>query len=151
MGFEAFTAVTVMSSPTIFWYVAPCSLIVVLLHLGGTHCSIFRAFRFLGRLIFSTLKLETIWSSETSVNFYQMIRRHIPEDIIIITYFDLITGYPYLVNFTDLHHVTDPNWWQWMLLCNQHSWLQFYKGLHSELLISDFYIVGSTFIFMPWA
>jgi hypothetical protein len=47
---------------TVFWDVAPCSLI-----------------------IFIALKKEAVSTSETSVNFYQTMWRNIPEDIYLYT------------------------------------------------------------------
>jgi hypothetical protein len=57
------TAVTMKS--TVFWDVTPCSLVEIF---GGMYSLYFKGQRI------------TLHSSETSVNFYQITRCHIPED-----------------------------------------------------------------------
>jgi hypothetical protein len=54
----------------IFWVVAPCSLEEVYRHFRGACCHM----RLLARI------MEAVSTSETSVNFYQTIRRNNPED-----------------------------------------------------------------------
>jgi hypothetical protein len=55
---------------TIFWDITPCSPLSVNRSFGGTYV----------QLIFSTLKMEAILSSETSVDTQRTTRRYIPED-----------------------------------------------------------------------
>jgi hypothetical protein len=58
----------------IFWDMTPCSLLSPNRHFGGTYrCLV------LAEIISSTLKMEAICSSETSVSTQQTKRRHIPE------------------------------------------------------------------------
>jgi hypothetical protein len=54
---------------TVFWDAAPCSLV-----------EIYRRFVFTASIIFA-LMMETVSTSETSVNFYQTTRRNISEDV----------------------------------------------------------------------
>jgi hypothetical protein len=102
VGFEVFTAVVMKS--IIFWVVTPCSLLRCNRRSGGTyrlHLQGRRKFQqvpaskqvaslvqgachlltgwFLLKFS-STLKMEAICSSETSVTSQQTTRRHIPED-----------------------------------------------------------------------
>jgi hypothetical protein len=62
------------STTGIFWDVKPCSLVEVYWRFFAEHilaaCLVYS----------STLKMEAVLSSEISVNFYHVIRRHIPED-----------------------------------------------------------------------
>jgi hypothetical protein len=71
VGFEVFTSVTMKNA--VFWNVAPCRSCEMLLpaHVGSSLAD------------FSTLKMEAIRSSETSVHFTGSTRRHIPEDGIL--------------------------------------------------------------------
>jgi hypothetical protein len=84
--------VVVMKS-TIFWDIMPCSPLKVNRRFGGIYHlhlqdqRISRArnqheSRAVGFLLgyFSTLKMEAIYSSETSVDFQWTTRRYIPED-----------------------------------------------------------------------
>jgi hypothetical protein len=64
-GFEVLTAVVMKG--TIFWDITPCSPLSVNRRFGGTYRLLSRWF--LAQLIASTLKMETICSSETSVDF----------------------------------------------------------------------------------
>jgi hypothetical protein len=69
---------------TIFREITPCSLFSVNQSFGGTYllhlqCHLLSRW-FLAQLIFSTLKMEAICSSETSVDTPQNTRRYIPED-----------------------------------------------------------------------
>jgi hypothetical protein len=83
VGFEVFTAVTMKNA--VFWDVAPCRSCVNR-HFRGTY-----RLHFQGRKIhergfltdFSTLKMETIHSSKTSVRFTGSTWRHVPEDGIL--------------------------------------------------------------------
>jgi hypothetical protein len=75
VGFEVLTAVTMKNAA--FWDVAPCRSCEMLLpaHAG---CS--------SLADFSTLKMEALHSSETSVHFTEFTRHHIPEyDILQIS------------------------------------------------------------------
>jgi hypothetical protein len=76
LGFEAFTAVVMKS--IIFWDVTPCSLLSCNRRFGGTYrlhlqgrknnfCFPPAYLLFLAEIISSTLKMEVICSSETSV------------------------------------------------------------------------------------
>jgi hypothetical protein len=67
---------------TIFWDMTPCSPFSCTRRFGGRIASIFRATCFLDGLLnySSTLKIETIRSSETSGATQRTTRRHIPED-----------------------------------------------------------------------
>jgi hypothetical protein len=56
---------------TVFWDVAPCSLVEIYRLLEVLAASIFRAI---------ALMMEAVSIFETSVNFYQITRRNIPED-----------------------------------------------------------------------
>jgi hypothetical protein len=60
---------------TVFWYVAPCSLVEVYRHFRGGCCLHHQS----GEL-FIALMMEAESTSKTSVNFYQATRRNIPED-----------------------------------------------------------------------
>lgn len=59
---------------TVFQYVAPCILADCNQNLGGKWCLL------LTMVYSSTLGNEATCSSETSLNFYQITRCHIPED-----------------------------------------------------------------------
>jgi hypothetical protein len=74
VGFEVFTAVVMKS--IIFWDVTPCSLLSYNRRFGGTPAYLL----VLAEIISSTLKMEAICSSETSVATQQTTWRHIPED-----------------------------------------------------------------------
>jgi hypothetical protein len=89
VGFEVFTAVVMKS--IIFWDVTPCSPLscdrrfegTYRLHLQGrrNNFSLPPAYLLVrAEIISSTLKMEAICSSETSVATQQTTRRHIPED-----------------------------------------------------------------------
>jgi hypothetical protein len=56
-----------------FWDITPCSPLSINRRFGGTYR------RLLAKLISSTLKMEAICSSETSVDTQQTTRRCIPE------------------------------------------------------------------------
>jgi hypothetical protein len=68
--------------------ITPCSLLKVNRHFGGTYRlhlqdqqSLPPAFMLASCSAYSsTLKMEAIYSSETSVDFQRIIRRYIPED-----------------------------------------------------------------------
>jgi hypothetical protein len=75
VGFEVFTAVVMKS--IIFWDETPCSLFSC--NFGGTGACHLHTSWFLLKF-FSTLKMEAICSSETSVASQQTTRHHIPED-----------------------------------------------------------------------
>jgi hypothetical protein len=68
--FEVLTAVVMMS--TIFWDITPCSSSNVCMPPAFTlvSCSAYS----------SALKMEAIYSSETSVDIQRTTRRYIPED-----------------------------------------------------------------------
>jgi hypothetical protein len=68
VGFEVLT--TAVMTGTIFWDITPCSALKVNRPFTLVSCSAHS----------STLKMETICSSETSVDFQQNTRRYIPED-----------------------------------------------------------------------
>lgn len=81
VGFEALTAVVMKS--TDFWRVTPCSPLKNKRYFGGTYW-----LHFQGRISIdnsvkaggnSTLKMEVIYSYETSVNFQGTIWRYIRE------------------------------------------------------------------------
>jgi hypothetical protein len=79
--------VVVMKS-TIFWDITLCSLLKIIRRFGGTSPPSSGSKNKLARnqhesrwlAYFSTLKMEAICSSETSVDFQQTIRRYSPED-----------------------------------------------------------------------
>jgi hypothetical protein len=71
VGFEVFTAVVMKSIN--FWDVTPCSLL-------SLFCLPPVCLLVLAEIISSTLKMEAICSSETSVATQQTTRHHIPED-----------------------------------------------------------------------
>jgi hypothetical protein len=89
IGFEVLTAVVMKS--TIFWDITPCSSLSVNRCFGGTY-----RLHLQGRRIsrarnqresrshplnlFSTLTMETICSSETSVDTQRTTRRYVPKD-----------------------------------------------------------------------
>jgi hypothetical protein len=75
--FAVFTAVVMKS--TIFWDITPCSPLSVNRRFGGAYRLLLSRW-FLAQLVFSTLKMEAICSSETSVDTQQTTRRCIPED-----------------------------------------------------------------------
>jgi hypothetical protein len=72
VGFEVLTAMVMKR--TIFWGITPCSPLSVNRRFGGTYRV--KA----GQLILSTLKMEVICSSETSVDTQRTTRSYIPED-----------------------------------------------------------------------
>jgi hypothetical protein len=85
---EVLTAVVIKS--TIFWDITPRSLLSVNRRFGGTYrlhlqggknnfsmCHLLLRW-FPAEIIFSTLKMETICSSETSVDTRRTTRRYIP-------------------------------------------------------------------------
>jgi hypothetical protein len=80
VGFEAFTVVVMKI--IIIWDVTPCSLLSCNRRFGGTYRLHLQGRRLLvlAEIISSTLKMEAICSSETSVETQQTTRRHIPED-----------------------------------------------------------------------
>jgi hypothetical protein len=78
VGFEIFTAVVMKS--IIFWDMTPCSLLSCNRRFGGTYRLHSACLLVLAEIISSTLKMEAIPSSETSVVTQQTTRRHIPED-----------------------------------------------------------------------
>jgi hypothetical protein len=68
---------------TIFWDITSCSQLKVNRRFGGTYragsaCHLLARW-FLAELIFSTLKMEVICSSETSVGTQRTTRRYTPE------------------------------------------------------------------------
>jgi hypothetical protein len=63
---------------TIFWNITPCNPLNVNRCFGGTYHLLSRWF--FAELNFSTLKMEAIYSFETSVDTQQTTRRYIPED-----------------------------------------------------------------------
>jgi hypothetical protein len=65
VGLEVFTAVVIKC--IIFWHMTPCSPLSFNRRFGGLSPP-------------STLKMEAIYSSETSVDTQRTTRRHIPED-----------------------------------------------------------------------
>lgn len=86
--FEVLTAV--IMKRTVFWNVTPYSLEKVYQRSGGTYCvhlqgwvigqgSKQRGHRAY-RLAFSVLKMESVHSSETLVNFFNTTPHYIPED-----------------------------------------------------------------------
>jgi hypothetical protein len=103
IGFEALTAVVMKS--TIFWDITPCSPLSVNRRFGGTYrlhlqgrrnqhesrwrpgetgiavvtCHLLSRW-FLSQLMFSTLKMEAICSTETSVDTKRTTWRYIPAD-----------------------------------------------------------------------
>jgi hypothetical protein len=81
VGFEVFSAVVMKS--IMFWDIKPCSPLSFNRRFEGTFCMPPARLPFLfffAELISSTLKMEAIFSSETSVETERTIRRHIPED-----------------------------------------------------------------------
>jgi hypothetical protein len=83
VGFEVLTAVVMKSN--IFWDITPCSPLQVNRHFGGTYrLHLFclpSAFTLVSCSAYSsTLKIEAICSSETSVHFHRTIRRYVLED-----------------------------------------------------------------------
>jgi hypothetical protein len=85
----------VVMKSTIFWDITPRSPLIVNRRFGGTYCLHLQGRKnkpskkpachllshwFLAQLIFSTLKMEAICSSETSVDTQWTTRRYIPED-----------------------------------------------------------------------
>jgi hypothetical protein len=56
---------------TVFWDVAPCSLVEIEQRFRGTYCLSLHAI---------VLVMEAVSTSETSVSFYHTTRRNIPED-----------------------------------------------------------------------
>jgi hypothetical protein len=85
VGFEVFTAVTMKNA--VFWDVAPCRSCEMNRRFGGTRAKSQReqvaAHAGSSLTDFSTLKMEAMRSSETSVHFTGSTRRHIPEDGIL--------------------------------------------------------------------
>jgi hypothetical protein len=101
VGFEVFTAVVMKSD--IVWDITSCSPLKVNRRFGGTYRlylqgrdinqarnqrsrSVFHLLSrwFLSQLIFSTLKMEAMCSSETSVDTQRTTRRYIPEDCTLL-------------------------------------------------------------------
>jgi hypothetical protein len=96
LGFEVLTAVVMKSS--IFWHITSCSSLKVNRHFGGTYYlhlqgqrisqeistneTLFvTCFMLVSCLAYSsTLKMEVICSSETSVDFQRITWRYIPEE-----------------------------------------------------------------------
>jgi hypothetical protein len=70
MRFQVLTAMSM--KVTVFWDVAPCSLVEVYQHFRGACC--------LHHQDIITLMLEAVTTPETSVNFYQMTQCNILED-----------------------------------------------------------------------
>jgi hypothetical protein len=100
VGFEVFTAVVMKS--TAFWDIMPCSPLSVNRRIGWTYrlhlqgrknkfsekpaskqVAILLVTCLLAELISSTLKMEAICSSDTSVDTQRTKRRYIPEDGIL--------------------------------------------------------------------
>jgi hypothetical protein len=85
VGFEVFTAVVMES--IIFWDVTPCSdvseehiaSILRVEEIISARTSTPAYFLVLAEIISSTLEMDAIYSSETSVATQQTTRRHIPE------------------------------------------------------------------------
>jgi hypothetical protein len=79
VGFEVLTAVVMKS--TIFWDITPCCPLKVNRRFGGTY-RLFSACFHAGSCsaYSSTLKMEAICSSETSVEFQPTTWRYIPEE-----------------------------------------------------------------------
>jgi hypothetical protein len=65
---------------TVFWDVMPRSLVEVYRRFRGACCLHHRGDEFLARALLIALIKAAASTSETSVNFYQTIRRNIPED-----------------------------------------------------------------------
>jgi hypothetical protein len=74
--FEVLTAVVMKS--TIFWDITPCDPLSTDVSEEGA-CHLISSW-FPAQLIFSTLMMEAICFSETSVDFQRTTRRHIPEN-----------------------------------------------------------------------
>jgi hypothetical protein len=75
VGFEVFTPVVLKG--IIFWDMTPCSPLSFNRRFGGT-CNLLA--RWFAEPISSTLNMEAISSSKTSVETQRTTRRHIPED-----------------------------------------------------------------------
>jgi hypothetical protein len=97
VGFEVLTAVIMRSS--IFWDITPCSPLSVNRRFGGTYrlhlqgrrisralLAIFSHACFFAHLIFFTLKMEAICSSETSVDTQRTTWRYSPEGDFLVVY-----------------------------------------------------------------
>jgi hypothetical protein len=79
VGFEVFTAVVIKG--IIFWNMTPHSPLSFNRCFGGTYrLHLQAACLLVAEPISSTLKMEAICSSETSVETQRNTRRHIPED-----------------------------------------------------------------------
>jgi hypothetical protein len=94
VGFEVFTAVVLKS--IIFWDMTPFSPLSFNRRFGGTYRSHLQGqrnrfgkpaskqmasrYHLFAEPIYSTLMMEAIYSSETSVETQRTTRRHIPED-----------------------------------------------------------------------
>jgi hypothetical protein len=72
VGFEVLTAVS--TKMTVFWVVAPCSLVEVYQRFRGP-CYLHHQ----GDCLIA-LMMDAAWTSETLVNFYQTTRRYNLED-----------------------------------------------------------------------
>jgi hypothetical protein len=66
----------------ILWDITPCSPLSLNRRFGGTYRILLATFLLAGfaEPIYSTLKIEAMCSSETSVGTQRTTRRHIPED-----------------------------------------------------------------------
>jgi hypothetical protein len=64
----------------IFREATPCTLLEVYRRFGETYCLHLQVRRVGCLARFSTMRIETIHSSETLLNFYQTTRRHIPNE-----------------------------------------------------------------------
>jgi hypothetical protein len=75
---------------TVFWDVAPCSLVDIDRRFRGTYCLYHQgdeletgshvSNQFFARGLLIALMMEAVSTSKTSVNFYQTTRRNNPED-----------------------------------------------------------------------
>jgi hypothetical protein len=84
VGFEVYTAVVIKS--TIFWDITLCSPVCV-----NRRCHLLARW-FPAELIYSTLKMEAICSSETSVDTQRTTRSYIPEDGTLQVYLPFTSG-----------------------------------------------------------
>jgi hypothetical protein len=89
VGFEVFTAVTMKNA--VFWGVAPCKCGRLNRRFGGSY-RLLQLPAHAGSSLadFSTLKMEAIRSSKTSVQSATFTRRHTPEDGILRNKYQLI-------------------------------------------------------------
>jgi hypothetical protein len=83
VGFEVLTPVVMKS--TIFWDTTLCSPLKVNRRFGETYRLPYAFTLVFCSAHFSTLKMEAIYSSETSVDLQRTIRRYIPEDSVLAT------------------------------------------------------------------